>query len=193
MNDPIAAPDAVIDMAKRGESCISMTFRRSMNGLTLTVKTHPLVEEFFRNISTGENVDVRNVGRHWTGLQKDQPLMAYNLAEPIPFIHLDGAKRVRFDRLATHLVSPIGGGGDDGGLRAAPATAGGGREQDVNLGFLRLVGIGDGTGVTFTIRGVFSEKSVQDMRDAVAEGAKRFYQAYMKPLNMNISIVSSEW
>lgn len=190
--EPLAVPpDATMEMVKRGESCISMTFRRSMNGLTLTVKTHPLVEEFFKNISTGEPVDVRSIGRHWAGLQKDQPLMAYNLAEPIPFIHLDGQRRVRFDRLATHLLAASSGGptGHPDDTPRSPNS----KEQDINLGFLRLVGVGDGAGVTFTIRGVFSERSVQDMRDAVAEGAKRFYQAYMKPLNMNITIQSSEW
>lgn len=182
-----------INMVKRGESCISMTFRRSMGGLTLSVKTHPAIEEFFRNISTGELVDVRSLGRHWTGQTKDTPLMAYNLAEPVPIIQLDSTRRARFDWLARQLLTPTGGAPpDDGSLRvAAPGLGHGG--LDVNLAFLRLVGIGDGAGITFSVKGVYSEAAMQILRDNIAEAGKRFYQIYMKPVNLNVSIVTSEW
>lgn len=180
-------PDAAFEVIKRGETHIGMTFRRSGGGLTLAVKVSPKIEEFFRNVSTGENVDVRSIGRHWYSLDKNQPLWAYNLAEPIPMIQIDGTRRARFDRLAVQLIQ----GPNDGGGGDRPLSLG--REQEINLGFLRLVGVGESAGVTFTIRGVYSEKAVQDMRDAVADGARKFYQTYMKPINLNISIVSSEW
>jgi len=177
-----------INMVKRGESCISMTFRRSMGGLTLSVKTHPAIEEFFRNISTGELQDVRVVGRHWTGATKDTPLMAYNLVEPIPIIQLDGSRRARFDWLARQLITPTGGGAPDPGIEGGVRSS-----IDVNLAFLRLVGIGDGAGVTFNIKGVYSDAAMQSMRDNIAEAAKRFYQIYMKPVNLNVAIVTQEW
>ena len=182
-----------INMVKRGESCISMTFRRSMGGLTLSVKTHPAIEEFFRNISTGEQVDVRSLGRHWVGITKDTQLMAYNLAEPIPIIQLDASRRARFDWLARQLLTPTGSGAPpgDGLLHAADTPRSGG--LDVNLAFLRLVGIGDGAGITFSVKGVYSESAMQSLRDNIAEAGKRFYQIYMKPVNLNVAIVTQEW
>lgn len=187
LTGPLDVGVADIALAKRGETYISIAFHRSMGGLKLSVKTHPMIEEFFRNISTGEQVDVRSLGRHWYGLTKDSPLMAYNLAEPVPFIQLDNYRRARFDWLARPLITAQGS-GDEGRI---PTSSGGG--SDINLAFLRLTGIGDGAGVTFNVKGVYSDSAMQTMRDNVAEAAKRFYQIYMKPINLNVAIITSEW
>ena len=187
--EPNAIPED-LKVVKRGETVINMTFRRSMTGLTLSVKTHPLVEEFFRNLSTGEQSDVRTAGRYWTPLAKDATLMAYNLAEAIPLLHVDAKRRVRFDWLGRQLISnqeqtrgPEGGelGGNPNG------------RVDLNLSFLRLQGIGDGAGVTFQLKGVFSDQAVQEMHDHLSEGVKRFYQTYMRPVNLNVQVVTTEW
>ena len=178
------APD--LDVVKRGESVISMTFRRSMSGLTLSVKTHPLVEEFFRNISTGEKSDSAAAGRHWKSLDADKPLMVHNLAEGVPIIQMDGLRTARFDRIGQPLVHYGGGAGLDEGRRLASA-------REINLSFLRLASIGEGAGITFQVKGVFSEVAIQQMRDDISLAAKAFYQIYLKPATLNAQIITQEW
>lgn len=180
--DNLGVPDDV-NIIKRGESCINLSFRRSMGGLTLTVRTLPGVEEFFRNLSTPDHVDARTIGRHWTALDKDLPLMVYNLAEPVPIINLDGYKRIRFDWVSRPLVSPCGDG--------ISTPKGGG--ADINMAFLRLVGIGEGNGITFRLKGPFSDEAATAMRDDIALAGRKFYQTYMRPLNLNVAIVTQEW
>lgn len=189
MEEALGAPSGDLKMLKRGETYINMTFRRSMSGLTLAIKTHPSVEEFFRNLSTGELADTRAAGRYWTAIAKDAPLMAYNLAEGIPLLHIDSRRRARFDWLGRQLITP------QSADHAAEGGELGGRSSgvEVNLSFLRLAGIGDGAGVTFQLKGVYSDLAVQEMHDHIAEAAKRFYQIYMKPINLNVSIVTTEW
>lgn len=174
---------ADVNLIKEGDTCIHLSFRRSMQGLTLTVKTLPVVEEFFKNISTGDNADVRGIGRYWQPLQKDVPLWVYNLSEPIPIFQLDSHRQVRFDWLAKPLITnPQGGRIDD------PLIPGQ-KPMDINLAFLRLVGIGDGGGITFRIAGVFSDAACQAMRDHVSDACREFYKKYMKPLNMEGAII----
>lgn len=175
-----------VDLIKRGESCINLAFRRTMGGLTLTVRTVPGVEDFFRGLSADAPVDVRGLGRYWTGLDPTQPLMAYNLAEPIPIIQLDQYKQARFDWLARQLVN---GGSNDEPLRSTSGKT----VQQVNMSFLRLVGIGESNGVTFRIKGLFSDDAALAMRDDVGIAAKKFYQTYMRPLNLSVAVVTQEW
>lgn len=179
------APD--LDVVKRGESVISMTFRRSMSGLTLSIKTHPLVEEFFRNISTGEKSDSAASGRHWRPLEADKPLMVHNLAEGIPIIQIDGQRTARFDRIGQPLIHYAGA----AALGGEPAVRGGSRE--INLSFLRLATVGEGAGITFGVKGVFSDQAVANMRDDLSLAAKAFYQIYLKPATLNAQIITQEW
>jgi hypothetical protein len=184
MSEPLI-DEIGFDMVKRGESTIRMLIRRSMGGLTMTVKIHPEVEKFFRDNSAGEPYDVRASGRHWTNLDKDTPLYAYQLADPIPIIQLDGARRVRFDKLGAPLITQNGGGDAPAGLRVATT--------DINMGFLRLIGAGEDSGKTFRIRGVFSDPAVEEIRDFTGEAAKKFYQTYLRPINLSVNIVTQEW
>lgn len=172
---------AEFNMVKRGESCVSLSFRRNMAGLSLSVKTHPGIETFFRSLSTGEFSDVTGIGRHWIPIG-GVPLRIHNLVEQVPTISIEAGRRIRFDRPGQQLLAPSGATSPDG----VPL-------QDVNLSFLRLIGISEGAGVTFTVRGVYSEQAVNQMRDTLAEAAKKFYQTFMKPINLTVSIVTSEW
>ena len=178
------APD--LDVVKRGESVISMTFRRTMSGLTLSVKTHPLVEEFFRNISTGEKSDTAAAGRHWKPLDAGKPLMIHNLAEGIPIIQIDGNRTARFDRIGQPLIHHNGGLDENGRARQ-------GNNREINLSFLRLAEIGEGAGITYKVKGVFSETAIQQMRDDISLAAKAFYQIYLKPATLNAQIITQEW
>lgn len=188
MNEPLNE-DIGLNIRKNGESCISMILRRNMGGLTLSVKTHPNVEEFFKNNSASDHYDVRAAGRHWSGLDKEAPLYAYQIVDPIPIIQLDTQRRVRFDKLGTQLILVT-----NAGDRDQPLPTGlNARFCDINMSFLRLVGIGQGDGVTFNIRGVFSDRSIESLRDDIADAGKKFYQTYMKPINMNVSIITQEW
>lgn len=174
---------ADMNMVKEGDTVIHLGFRRHREGLFLNVKTHPSVEEWFKGLATGENSDVRGIGRYWAALDKEAPLMAYNLQEPIPIFSLDSHRQVRFDWLARPLVSNVN------GARLDEAPMPGSKPLDINLAFLRLVGIGESSGITFQIKGVFSEAACAAMRDNVLDGCREFYKKYMKSINMEGAIV----
>ena len=61
-----------------------------------------------------------------------------------------------------------------------------------NLSFLRLVGISEGAGVSFVVRGVFSDQQVKDVHMILLDGLKRFWTAYLKPMNMCIQVSTKE-
>jgi hypothetical protein len=112
--------------------------------------------------------------------------MVHNLAEGIPIINIDSQRLVRFDRIGNPLIYQ-GGGMDEGG-RQRP-----GGVREVNLSFLRISDIGEGAGVTFAVKGVYSDLAIQQMRDDISLGAKAFYQMYLKPATLNAQIITQEW
>ena len=61
-----------------------------------------------------------------------------------------------------------------------------------NLSFLRLVGIGDQEGVTFGVKGVFTEDAIIEMHTKIKLALKDFCQAYMKPISLNMMMVTQE-
>ena len=65
-------------------------------------------------------------------------------------------------------------------------------KRNINLSFLRLVGISEGAGVTFAVRGVHTYEALTQMRESLGEAYKRFYRTYMKPICMSITVSTSE-
>lgn len=179
----IIQPDEVVNIVKNGENVINVGLIRSTKGLSLTVRTHPHVEDFFRNASVGEPQDVRGLGRYWAPLDPNANLFAYQVAlEPLAIELSTGQMlQARFDRVGRLLSEHENEGTKYGG---GPTT--------INMSFLRLVGISEGTGVTFRLKGVYSDQQVKAYWDAIQSASKRFYMAYLKPINLYLSVVTQE-
>src|SRR3990167_4038309 len=62
----------------------------------------------------------------------------------------------------------------------------------INLSFLRLAGISEGAGVTFSVRGVHTHESLSKIKEDIGEGYRKFYYMFMKPIRMDIVVSTQE-
>lgn len=174
------AEDAPLEIVKRGETSLTVSLVRSAGGLTVSVKAHPAVEAFMRGLGNGEQLDVKAAGPYWRTISKDSPsLQVYALNDEVPNIQMDGGGTVTIGRIGQPLV--------DRAVRVDGRV-----EHLVNLSFLRLVGISEGAGVTFAVRGVHTYEALTKMKEMIGEGYKRFYRQYMKPIKMDIVVSTQE-
>lgn len=162
----------VIGLSKGGEVRAMVTLGRGMgkdgHGATLTIKVHPAVEEYMRELGAGETVEVGTQGRHWSPVLKEVPFLAYELNHPIEGVKTPSGLSVGLDRLGSPLTERMD------------------RGEFVNLSFLRLVGASEGVGVGFKIKGVYSDASLKKMRDQISESLRQFYLSYIRPINLAI-------
>lgn len=170
-----------VELIKRGETCIMTSFTRSSYvnskvGLTLTVKTHPNVEDMMRGMGTATPIDVSTLGRHWVQKGKD-PLLVYDLTVAECMGGLGNAPHLyRLDRPGYPMWD------FDQGLRY----------NVINMSFLRLVGISEGSGVSFGVRGVISYDHVKQVAAAVENASRAFYMSYMKPIDVTVVVSTQE-
>jgi hypothetical protein len=167
--------EVTASIIKRGETCVEVNFQRCGRGVKVRAKAHPTVEEFMRNLGSGEQIDVRNLGRHWNPLKKDQVLMAYDLKELTSTLSVSSRDEnyIRLDRPGWPFF-------DNGDQRI------------FNMSFLRLVGLSEGPGVNFIVRGVFDEQAVRQMGERVQAASAWFYSKYLKPINLTVTVSTQE-
>ena len=167
---------------KGGEIVVEIRFRRNASGLMIGARTVPAIEDFMRGLGDGSAVDVRAAGRLWVPLCGDT-LMAYAMTTGFP-----GENSHEFE--LTQLGKPIinNYNSKDGGLLSLPLHAG----STANLSFLRLVGISEGEGVTFGVKGVYSLDFIRSMRDQVLDACRKFYVTYLKPIDFCVQISTQE-
>jgi hypothetical protein len=168
----------VAEVTKSGETPIQVDFKRTVKGLNLTIKALPSVEAFVKEFGNGEAVDIRTMGRYWAPINQDT-MMVYNMANNAGVIQGDGVG-FRLDRAGYNILL-------DGEL-----TPSGKMNNVVNLSYLRLAGISEGAGITFQVKGVFSDTNVKEMRDLTALALRRFYIYYMKPMRLSVMICTQE-
>ena len=169
-------------VVKRGEIVIQALLSRTWDGLRMSVKVHPRVEDFFRSLapqgSAGD--DVRNYGRYWTPVVKDQALRVYPMNTAIPLLHFGVGCALRLDIPGTQLKLSV-------------ADINTGRHVDtINLSFIRLVGASEGSGVAFHVNGVYTTDAVKDIRDKIGEAGQAFYREYMKPIDLDVQISTQD-
>ncbi len=162
------------EVIKRGETCIETLLHRSLAGLSIDVKVHPGVEEFFRLRSVGEQVAVSTIGRHWTPTDKTKPLMAYGY-HALESLRSDDGATISVDRLGSPIIETKNNG-----------------EVIVNISFLRLVGASEGAGIRFNINGVYSDKYLRTMREYLGNAQKKFYIEYLRPIDMRVTILTAD-
>lgn len=158
---------------KGGETCIDFSLERSSEGLKAIIKASPRVEEFMKGLGTeGELIQVSGVNRFWVPSKGNSPLTAYSLNSKIEEYGKNPDSEFHIDRLGAPLIEPI------------PDY----RKERVNLSFLRLVGISEGMGVPFYVRGVYSKDMVNKMLDQIGIGLRRLYIDFIRPMNVNVQI-----
>lgn len=166
------------EVIKRGETCIQVTLHRNSTGLSVSTNVHPRVEEFFKALSgnSPELLDVGAYGRHWVPTKNGGVLKAYNTQrlESGTFMMDDGSV-FNIENLGVPLLSKNDNGRDN-----------------LNLGFLKLVGTSEGTGVTFEVKGVYSLEQLRKLRDKISVAAKMLYIAYMRPVDLTVQISTQE-
>lgn len=170
----------ILEVIKRGETSLTVSLVRSISGLTIAVKTHPAVEAFIRGLGSGESTDVKAGGPYWRLISREAPpLRIYTVTESVNPIVLDNGEQVTIGRPGYPIIE-------------AGTDSSGRTRQIINLSFLRLVGISEGAGITFVLRGVHTYEAVAAMKEKIGEGYKRFYLTYMKPLKMDIVVSTQE-
>ena len=174
-----------LNIVKGGESIVRISLIRSVRGLRVEVKAHPVIEEFFKQnaVHPGQpeptTQQVNSLGRYWQPSGKEGvTLSAYDRVTALP-ITLGTDDMANLDRVGQPLLEPY----------AHPT---GRRSHNVNLSFLRLVGISEPEGVVFYVRGVHSIELVRETKEKLSDGVRRFYASYLKPVEMHIVMQTQE-
>lgn len=160
-------------LSKRGELCISSTIQRSRRhqGLLVRVKTVPQVEGLFRDWTVGEEgSEIQSVsayGRHWRPVD-GADLRVYPL-RPNPGVIQGEDVLFRLDAPGMPLV--------DG--------------KTINLSFLRIVGISEGPGVEFVVKGVASTDLIETLGKKIQAAQKALYLMYLRPVTLSLSVFTS--
>ena len=193
--------DETVSIVKGGETIVEFTLSRTYVGTRLRVKAHSIVEDFFHQLVDPDNphVDVRAHGRYWEPVNsfgkvdKSSKLIAYSMIIPGELGDSSG--------LSLGLLGgPLSGGllEDIRGNDLTPAQPSIGstyrpfREDYINISFLRLVGISEGNGVTFGIKGIHTEPMLRKLKDQLYDEIKKFYVKFMKPIDLTVTMVVQE-
>lgn len=159
------------NLVKGGEEIIQLSFRRTTKGVSVSVKAHPLIEQYFIDNSKGEQtVRVSEYGRVWIS---ETPLSVHYMdISPTPSV--SAGISYSFSAVGKNLIQVDG------------------RTQTVNLSILRLVGISEGIGVKFEIRQVFSHEAIQSLAQSFIKATRQFYIDHIKPFDVTVSLVTQE-
>lgn len=167
-----------VEIIKRGETSLTISLIRSAGGLTVSVKAHPQVEAFMRGLGNGEHVDVKAAGPYWRTISRDPDsrLYVYNQTTTVESVMLDNGDQANVNRPGQALLDQQFH-GDTGKTK-----------RNINLSFLRLVGISEDAGVTFAVRGVHTYEALVQMQKQLGTAYKRFYKTYIHPIKVDIVI-----
>lgn len=148
---------------------------RNKVGLILKIKARRDVEDFMRGLADGHRTLVEAVGDSWYNCNNSgTPLEVY-----------DAAVEARNKLYTMNGVGqPLLVIQDPGRLRAAN------NEEQVNLSFLKLVGISNSEGVSIGFVGAYSADYVSKVRNALPNVVTQFLRDYLVPITINLQIIS---
>jgi hypothetical protein len=165
-----------VDVVKSGITCATVQFRRSQGGLSVTVKVTPEIEALMKSWGSGESSPVTDYGRQWVQQKGGAPLRVWSLGRDPGQLHA-GSCYYRISKPGEALILDEGQSGLLGGL--------------VNMSFLRLVGVSEGNGVTFELRGVHTLESLRALAEKVKVCIRRLYTDFLMPIDISVSLTSS--
>lgn len=141
---------------------------RSFVGVTFTLKALPALEDFMRNLGSGEKQPVEAFGRGWVGLPGERPLEVYDLSKSIDFSGLTVAFPGNpFEYADRNLGRKL-----------------------INLSFLRLAGISEGAGIRFGIKDVYPKEDLIKLKGEISRACKMFCDEFLCPIDMTCTISS---
>lgn len=142
---------------------VDVMLRRDRDGLKLTVKVIPEVEEFFKKWGGGVETPVTH-GRLWRQIPGDKA--------PLRFWTFERNLRIEqnYDMLSL------------GAELVLPGTG------YTNLSFLRTVGASAEGGRTFAIEQVMSIAEMDTLANRMGKLAEHFYLAYIQPANYRVFV-----
>lgn len=153
-------------MEKRKWAKILIQNNKAGAGIDITVRALPEIEQFMKNLGRGRKDPIESYGGMWIK-PDERSLDVYALAQGLSE-----------DRVNYTIAYP-------------------GREiilddDVVNISFLRLAGISEGTGVTFTLAGVMSAKERIDLRNKFSRAVRQFCLDYITPTKVSVVIEGNE-
>lgn len=151
----------------------SVKYAKQGVGVVMTVAAHPSVEELFKGLTPDEPMDVINYGRNWIPLE-GHPLNVYMM----PGVLTGPQGGYRLDRPGFNL--------NVGDPYEDPSYM-------MNLSFLRLVGISQGTGVRLGLQGTYNMTSLRDLQQRLSVACRAFYVDHMKPVDLIVGVYTQEY
>lgn len=175
MSGPIEERSSLV---KSGENMFDIVMRRSNKidpnnpqshvSLTLSVKVAPEIENFMSKLGNGEKVAVAAYGRYWQPMPPMTELTAYDLQNNVAPGTVDGTY-YHIDQLGNSLFN---------------------ESEGLNISFLRLVGISEGTGITIGLKGaVYSEDAIKKMVYRLGLAVRQFYIDYIRPIDSRVNLI----
>lgn len=156
-------------LTKDGNEAINIFIKRTEDGVSLTVKAEPRVEEFFKKWGGGVRLTPEH-GRLWRRPKNDtaNPIHVWSYATRRSDYGDDG-EQYTVDMAGKELVT-------EHGL--------------VNLSFLRLVGVTEGTTINFDM--VLSKQELVRISQRLLRAADMFYQEWIQVVGMRIRVSVEE-
>ena len=164
--------------AKGAGTIAQVVVCRSTKGVSLKVKTYPVVEEFAKSLGDGDYQDVKlySGGRYWHPISS-KALNIYNYDSKTTKVGLLTVAHSGGPAFTCQFTQP-------GPLYDTSGV--------LNISFLRLVGVSVGSGVTFGITGVFEMDFLKRMRDQIGAACRQFYINYMRPVDLSVTISAQD-
>ncbi len=149
----------------KGETRLRLSLRRTSKGLKFTVKADPMLEELISGWANATSESVSSWGRLWQG---EEALRVYLVPESVNRME-SGIGPYSLSHVSQEILLSNG---------------------MLNMSWLRLVGIG--SGVTFTVGGVYSLKQVQEIAEKIKAVIRSFYMDYLLPVTVHLTMSTEE-
>jgi hypothetical protein len=153
-----------VEVSKGGVSYMSMSLDRSSKGLEISIKVDPSIEGFMKTMSNGVSENLSAYGMEWITCNNEDPLRLYTLKKD--------------------LVSPTYFLGAPDNFRA--------RDNRINLGFLRFVGIGSPQGIKFIVTTPMETSYIKNLSSRFLTETRAFARDYIVPVHVILRISSQD-
>lgn len=167
-----------LNISKSGQKYFSFIFDRSRKGaqgLEIWVKAVPEIEEFIKGLGTGRSDSVEAYNKHWYS----------------PTVQT-GDGEVQAPDLRVYDMERYGGQLDGQTWTIqAPGTFMIHQGQ-INLSFLRLVGISGPNGVRFGIKGPIKQSEADEIITKIGSALRTLVREYIKPFGIELDLVSRD-
>lgn len=156
-------------VTNNGVDAIRLYIKRTDDGVQMDVQTEPRVEEFFKKWGGGGKI-APDQGRYWRRVKGNtDPILVWSYAPARRNLQEDEEERYTLELAGRELITD---------------------RNVVNLSFLRLVGVSEGTSINFDM--VLSRQELNNISQRILRAADQFYQDYIRTVGMRIVVSIQE-